>query len=70
MRHTPGVGGRVVVRKQAAHRVFGGLTTALVAADAVGDGCDQPFVFEVGSLRGDHAAKILVTLAGSGERGV
>jgi hypothetical protein len=70
VRHAPGVGRRVVVREQAAHRVFGGLTPALVAADAVGDGCDQPLVFEFGTLRRDHAAEVLVAFARTGQRGV
>jgi hypothetical protein len=42
----------------------------LVAADAVGDGGDQPLVFEFGALRGDHAAEVLVAFTRTGQRGM
>ena len=66
-RHAPGVRRREVIRKQATHGVFCCFAPAFMATDAVGDRCNNAFVFKLLAFGRGDGAKILVPLTRASE---
>ena len=70
LRHFPGFGRGVVIREQAAYRVFGGLAPRACARYAIGDGEQRAARGQFISLRRDETDEIFVAFALAGAGGV